>query len=177
MENSKKGELPIQSNAKLSKTQSPSTDEEIADMSRVRYASVVGSIMYAMICTCPDMSFALSMVSRYQGNPSRAHWIAVKNILKYLWRTKDMVLVLDGSDALRVSGYTDANFQTDRDKVGLSRAGFPTIQEPMELFSDNERAVALTKEPRDHGKSRYIDIKYYYIRHRVEEGHLIVKRV
>ncbi|KAI3499715.1 hypothetical protein L1887_35524 [Cichorium endivia] len=65
VENSKKGELPIQSNAKLSKSQSPSTDEEIADMSRVPYASAVGSIMYAMTCTRPDMAFALSMVSRY----------------------------------------------------------------------------------------------------------------
>ena len=60
MGNSKKGELPIQSNIK---TQSPSIDEEIADMSRVPYASVVGSIMYAMTCTRSDVSYALSMVS------------------------------------------------------------------------------------------------------------------
>ncbi|KAI3723535.1 hypothetical protein L2E82_35178 [Cichorium intybus] len=227
MENSKKGELPIQSNAKLSKTQSPSTDKEIAEMSRVPYASAVGSIMYAMMCTRPDVAFALSMVSRYQGNPGRAYWIAVKNILKYLRRTKDMVLVLGGSDTLRVEGYTDASFQTDRDS-GRSQSGWvfllnggavawksskqdtladstcaseyiaaseaskeaawlknfigdlgvvPSIQEPMELFCDNEGAVALTKEPRDHGKSRHIDRKYHYIRHKVEEGHLVVKRV
>ena len=69
MENSNKGELPIQSNTKLSKTQRPSTDAEIADMSRVPYASVVGSIMYAMTCTSPDVAFYLNMVSRYQGNP------------------------------------------------------------------------------------------------------------
>ncbi|TLX70057.1 hypothetical protein E9993_22620, partial [Labilibacter sediminis] len=82
MENSKKGELPIQGNTKLSKTQSPSTDQEIADMEKVPYASAVGSIMYAMTCTRPDIAFAVSMVSRYQGNPGRAHWIEVKNILK-----------------------------------------------------------------------------------------------
>ena len=57
MENSKKGELPIQSNVKLSKTQSPSTEAEIAEMSRVPYASAVGSIMYAMTCTRPDVAF------------------------------------------------------------------------------------------------------------------------
>ena len=115
MENSKKGELPIQSNAKLSKTQSPSTEAEIAEMSRVPYASAVGSIMYAMTCTRPDVAFALSMVSRYQGNPGKAHWIAVKNILKYLRRTKEWFLVLGGSDDLKVRGYSDASFQTDRD--------------------------------------------------------------
>ena len=78
MQDSKKGELPIQSNTRLSKTQSPSTKDEIAEMSRVPYASAVGSIMYAMTCTRPDVAFALSMVSRYQGNPGRAYWTAVK---------------------------------------------------------------------------------------------------
>ncbi|KAK9053743.1 hypothetical protein SSX86_024817 [Deinandra increscens subsp. villosa] len=84
-------------------------------MSRVPYASAIGSIMYAMTCTRPDVSFALSMVSRYQGNPGKAHWVAVKNILKYLRRTKDWVLVFGGCDTLRVTGYSDASFQTDRD--------------------------------------------------------------
>ena len=68
-----------------------------------------------MTCTRPDVAFALSMVSRYQGNPGRAHWTAVKNILKYLRRTKDWVLVLGGNDTLRVDGYSDASFQADRD--------------------------------------------------------------
>ena len=51
------------------------------------------------------------------------------------------------------------------------------IKEPMEIFCDNEGAVALTKEPRDHGRSQHIDRKYHFIRHRVEEGLLVVKRV
>ena len=53
-------------------------------MNRVPYASVVGSIMYVMTCTCDDVDFVLRMVNCYQGNPGRAHSIAVKNILKYL---------------------------------------------------------------------------------------------
>ncbi|CAH1448519.1 unnamed protein product [Lactuca virosa] len=227
MENSKKGELTIQCNTKLSKTQSPSTEAEITDMSRVPYASAVGSIMYAMTCTRSDVAFALSMVSRYQGNPGRAHWIAVKNILKYLRRTKEWFLVLGGSDDLRVRGYSDASFQMDRDNyrsqsgwiftlnggavtwksskqetvadstceseyIAASEASkeaiwlknfigdlgvVSSIKEPMEILCDNEGAVALTKEPRDHGRSRHIDRKYHFIRHRVEEGLLVVKRV
>jgi hypothetical protein len=53
-------------------------------MNGVPYASAMGSIMYAMMCTRPDVSYALSMTSRYQANPGERHWIAVKNILKYL---------------------------------------------------------------------------------------------
>lgn len=77
----------------LSKTQCPSTTDEQSNMSRVPYASAIGSIMYAMLCTRPDISYALSVTSRYQANPDIKHWNAAKNILKFLRRTKDMFLV------------------------------------------------------------------------------------
>ena len=66
MENSKKGELPIQSNTKLSKTQSPSTEAEIAEMSRVPYASTVGSIMYAMTCTRRDVAVSYTHLRAHE---------------------------------------------------------------------------------------------------------------
>lgn len=84
--------------AQLSKTQCPSTTDERSIMSRVPYASAIGSIMYAMLCTRPDISYALSVTSRYQANPGLEHWNAAKNILKYLRRTKDMFLIY-GSDS------------------------------------------------------------------------------
>ena len=66
--------------------------------------------MYAMLCTRPDVSYALSMTSRYQSDPGESHWIAVKNILKYLRRTKDAFLIYGGEEDLVVKGYTDASF-------------------------------------------------------------------
>ena len=53
----------------------------------------------------------------------------------------------------------------------------PAIKESVEIFCDNKGAVSLTKEPRDHGKSRHIDIKYHFIRHQVEKGYFMVKRI
>jgi len=67
-----------------------------------------------MISTRPDVSYALSVMSRYQSNRGESNWTAVKNILKYLRRTKDMFLVY-GVEELVVTGYTDASFQTDKD--------------------------------------------------------------
>ncbi|KAI9092933.1 hypothetical protein K1719_027456 [Acacia pycnantha] len=85
-------------------------------MSKIPYASAIGSIMYAMLCTRPDVSFALSMTSRYKQDPGEGHWTAVKNTLKYLRRTEDLFLVYGGlEDELCVIGYTDASFQTDQD--------------------------------------------------------------
>ena len=227
MENSKKGNVPIHHSVKLSKSQCPGSDQEQDQMSRVPYASAIGSIMYAMICTRPDVSYALSMVSRYQENPGLSHWTAVKNILKYLRNTKEMLLVYGGEQELKVRGYSDASFQTDRDDsksqsgwvftlnggavtwksskqdtvalstceseyIAASEASkeatwiknfigdlgvVPSNEDPIEIFCDNEGAVALTKEPRDHGRSRHIKRKYHYIRNVVEEGEIVVKRV
>jgi hypothetical protein len=84
-------------------------------MSNVPYASAIGSIMYAMLCTRPDVSNALSLVSRFQSDPGVEHWTAVKNILKYLNRTKEMFLVYGGDEELVVKGYTDASFDTNPD--------------------------------------------------------------
>ena len=91
-------------------------------MSRIPYASATGSIMYAMLCTRPDVSYALSVTSRYQADPGEGHWVAVKNILKYLRRTKDMFLIY-GDGPLQVNGYTDASFQSDKDDC-KSQSGY-----------------------------------------------------
>jgi hypothetical protein len=54
-------------------------------------------------------------MSRYQSDPGVGHWTAVKNILKYLNRTKEMFLVYGGDEQLVGKGYVDASFDTDPD--------------------------------------------------------------
>ena len=114
MDQFKKGFFPVLQGVKLSKTQCPVTTEDREKMSVVPYASAIGSIMYAMLCTRPDVSLAISMVGRFQ-DPGMEHWTAVKNILKYLKRTKDMFLVYGGDQELVVKGYVDASFDTNPD--------------------------------------------------------------
>ena len=112
MEEAKKGFLPLSHGIHLSKTQCPTTADEWERMSKVPYASAIRSIMFVRISTRPDVSYALSVMSRYQSDPGESHWTAVKNILKYLRRTKNVFLVFGGEDV--VTGYTDASFQTDK---------------------------------------------------------------
>ena len=108
----------------LSKTQCPVTHDERDRMSKIPYAYAIGSIMYAMLCTRPDVSYALSTTSRYQSDPGEGHWTTIKNILKYLRRTKDAFLLYGGKeDELVVNGYIDASFQTDKDDF-RSQSGY-----------------------------------------------------
>ena len=104
---------------KLSKTQSPTTAEDRERMEVIPYASTIGSLMYAMLCTRPDVCLAISMAQRYQSNPGVDHWIAVKNILKYLKRSKDMFLVYGGDEELDVEGYVNASFDTGLDDLSI----------------------------------------------------------
>nr|GEU93873.1 retrotransposon protein, putative, Ty1-copia subclass [Tanacetum cinerariifolium] len=75
MENSKRGSILMQEKLKLSKSQGASTPDELKHMQNVPYASVVGSIMYAVRCTRPDFAFAQNVTSRFQQNPE-AEYIA-----------------------------------------------------------------------------------------------------
>jgi hypothetical protein len=84
-------------------------------MSVIMYAFIVGSIMYAIICTCLDVVYALSIMNRYQSNPGETHWVDVMNILKYLQKTKDMLMIYGGEEDLIINGYTNARFLINTD--------------------------------------------------------------
>ena len=70
--------------------------------------------MYVMLCTRPDICFAVGMISIYQSNPGPEHWTAVKHIIKYLKRTKNYMLVYSGDELITV-GYIDSDFMSDKD--------------------------------------------------------------
>ena len=124
MQDSKRGFLPMSHGIKLSKSQCLTTKDERERMDKIPYASAVGSIMYAMLCTRPDVSYALSMTSRFQSDPCEFHWIVVKNIFKYLRRTKGIFFIYGGQEGeLVISGYTDDSFQYDLDDF-RSQSGF-----------------------------------------------------
>ncbi|GKF09423.1 retrotransposon protein, putative, ty1-copia subclass, partial [Tanacetum coccineum] len=84
MENSKKGYTPMIEKPDYKKSQGDKTPSKVQHMQRVPYASAIGSIMYAVRYTRPDVAFAQNLCSRFQQNPGEIHWTAVKAILKYL---------------------------------------------------------------------------------------------
>ena len=77
-------------------------------MSKVPYSSVVGSLMYAMVCTRPDIAYVVSMVSRFLNQPQKEHWKAVKRIFRYLKGTTDLGLSYGSHSNCCLTGYSDA---------------------------------------------------------------------
>ena len=82
----------LPTNCKLNAKQCRRGEKEKAEMRKVPYASAVGSLMYAMVCTRPDIAFVVGAVSRYMSNPGREHWAVVKWILRYLKGTSKVYL-------------------------------------------------------------------------------------
>jgi hypothetical protein len=73
MNNVKPVLVPLASHFKLSSSLCPSTKEENEYMSRIPYANAVGSLMYTMVSTRPNISHAVGVVSRYMENPGKEH--------------------------------------------------------------------------------------------------------
>ena len=77
MNGAKPVSTPLGSHFKLSKEQSPKTEEEMGHMSKVPYDSAIGSLMYAMVCIRPDIPHAMGVVSRFMSRLGKKHWEAV----------------------------------------------------------------------------------------------------
>lgn len=112
METCKAGESPMSKGDKLHAGQCPRNTIERKEMDKRPYARLVGSLMYAQVCTRPDMAFSVGVLSRYQSNPGNDHWTAGKKVLRYLQKTKDYMLVYRGMDSeLEVIGYSDSDYK------------------------------------------------------------------
>ncbi|KAF2325740.1 hypothetical protein GH714_034652 [Hevea brasiliensis] len=117
MNNAKPVTVPFAAHFKLSADMSLKTDKEMEHMSSVSYLSAIGSIMYAMVCTQPDIAHAVSVVSGHMACPRKEHWQTVKWILRYLKGTKDVGLTFDRANMSdSVIGYVDSDFAGDLDK-------------------------------------------------------------
>ncbi|KAL5823817.1 hypothetical protein ACOSQ4_021717 [Xanthoceras sorbifolium] len=122
MQDAKPVSTPLGIHFRLSKEQSPKTEEERTHMAKVLYASAIGSLMYAMVCTRPDIAQAVGAVSRYMNNPGKIHWEAVKWILRYLRGTTNKTLCFKGGDTT-LTGYVDADLAGNVD-IRKSTTGY-----------------------------------------------------
>ena len=73
MQNDKTVSSPLATHFKLSSTLSPQFDDDVDYMSRVPYSSAMGSLMYAMVCSCPNLSYVVNAISRYMANLGKEH--------------------------------------------------------------------------------------------------------
>ncbi len=209
----------------LDTNMSPNTDSERQQMSGKPYRPVLGSIMWGQLATRPDLSFAVSLLSRFQANPGIDHWNALTHVIGYIKNTLDYGLTYSRDGEISPLAYVDADYggcrDTKRSTSGyiFTMAGGPvtwsskrqatvalsTVEAeyvamsrcaqqmvwmqawldevdiehsiPGLIKGDSRGAIALTKNTRDHGKVKHIDIRHHYIRDLVKSGVISIERI
>nr|GEV01660.1 hypothetical protein [Tanacetum cinerariifolium] len=154
--------IPIQDKLRLSKSQCASTPAELKCMQNVPYASAMGSIMYDVRCTLPDIAFAQNITSRLQQNSGDLHWTTVKNIMKYLRNTKDIFLAY--REAEYIAAF-DASKKAVWVRKFISGLGVvSTSEEPISMYCDSTGAITIANESCITKGARYFRTKVHYFR-------------
>jgi hypothetical protein len=208
----------------------PTTDNDTR-INMTEYQQGIGSLMFAMVLTRPDIAFTLGKLSQYMSDPAEHHGHALKNLLRYLRSTVTMKLrygpggvhsqfvvysdadwASDTVDRKSVSGSTAmfyggpitwsskkqrsvATSSCESEYIALSTCckqgqwiaqvfrdlGFPKYigkdTNKVQMMGDNQGAIALTKNPHLHERSKHIDVCYHFVRDLAEQGRLDVAYV
>ena len=118
IDNLKESATPLAQHFKFSSSQKPQDERERKEMEVIPYANMIGSVMYAMVCTRPDIAQAVSLTSTFMADPGREHWLALKWLLRYLKGAARLQIMYGGNkihngDALM--GFYDSNYAGDTD--------------------------------------------------------------
>lgn len=211
---------PMEARLKLSKR----IEDEVVNPTA--YRSIIGSLRY-LVNTRPDLAYSVGVVSRFMEAPTKAHWGAVKHILRYLKGTAGFGCMYERNTELKpfLLGYSDSDFAGDTEDwkstsgmvyflgnsmvtwasqkqrivalssceaeyvaaaaaacqgVWLSRLLgdlMGTKEMPVKLLMDNMSAIALSKNPVHHERSKHIDTRYHFLRECIEEGKVEVDHI
>jgi hypothetical protein len=141
MEECKPQATPLATKTRLVRSTSQALEEE-----RLKYHSMVGSLMYLMVATRPDLAFAVGAVSQFMSNPAEEHHALVKRLLRYVQGTRNVGLELGGE--LQLTSFCDADWASNEEtrksttgyifKVGVGTVSWASKRQPTVALSTTE---------------------------------------
>jgi ribonuclease HI len=143
LEDAKSFSTPMIPGINYSRLESPSDATEAARMEKVPYREAIGSLMYASVATRPDITHAVSALSRFLDNPGSTHWEAVKRVFRYLAGTRTFALTYSG-DKQDLVGYTDADGASEEHRHAISGYAFLIDRGTVSWYSHKQEIVTLS---------------------------------
>ena len=216
---------PLPAGIVLDSNMSPKTESEKKEMGDKPYRSVLGAVMWGQLATCPDLSFSVSLLARFQANPGMEHWSALMHVVGYIKNTIDYGITYSRDYDISPYAFVDADYGGCRDTrcstsgyvfimaggpvswsskrqatvalstveaeyVAMSRCAQQMVWthswlsevdieyvSPGVIKGDNRGAIALSKNTKDHGKVKHIDIRHHYIRELIQSGAISLEHV
>ncbi|GJU05372.1 hypothetical protein Tco_1121802 [Tanacetum coccineum] len=168
MENSKRGNIPMQEKLRLSKSQGALTPAELKRMQNVPYALVVGSIMYVLKVSCYTDAGYLTDADDLK---SQTGYVFVLNGGAVDWKSvKQIIFATSSVEAEYIAAY-DASKESVWVRKFISRLSVvPTIEEPINMYCDNTGAIAIAKESGITKGASHFRAKVHYLREVIEFG-------
>ncbi|GJR88650.1 retrovirus-related pol polyprotein from transposon TNT 1-94 [Tanacetum coccineum] len=174
MDNGNSVSMPLGAHFKVSLKDYPSNDWDVERMSKVPYANVIGSLMYLMVSTRPNIAYVVSIVSRYLANPG-------------------LVYGRDQGKHVDVDGFMDADYAKDPNKEAEYMALTEAVKESIWLKGllielgvnlrsvvvncDNQSAIHLSRNEMFHERTKHINVRYHFIREIVESKEIGVAKI
>jgi Reverse transcriptase (RNA-dependent DNA polymerase) len=137
MESSKPVSTPIAAGSRLTPNNSHATQADIK-----QYQAMVGSQMYAMLCTRPDLAYAIQQLLQFNANPANAHLQAAKRGFRYLQGSQTTGLVFNGNITDRIQCCCDADYAADDDRKSISGNLFTLAGAPISYQAKKQTTVA-----------------------------------
>ncbi|CAM8957867.1 unnamed protein product [Rhodiola kirilowii] len=189
--------VPLGGHLMLTKDDCPKTKTEQDKMANIPYDVDVGSVMYCMLCTRPDLPFGISVLSRFMSNPGEPDWLAMKYLLKYMCGTKSLGLVYSGYGLKsELFGYVDSDYTSNRDNRKSTSEYIADTEAAKEalwlkglllelenecyvpiVFTDSQSALHLCHDPVYHERSKHIDVRLHFIRDKIEMKEFETKKI
>ncbi|KAE8653948.1 hypothetical protein F3Y22_tig00117056pilonHSYRG00559 [Hibiscus syriacus] len=182
MSSAKPFSTPLVNHFKLSLEQCPKTDKEAKDMEKVPYSNDVGCLMYAMVCTRPDLAHVVSQVCKYMSKPgnldnrrSTTGYVFTLGGGPICWKsTVQSVVALSTIEAEYMAApeaAKEALWLTGLVKeLGVQQGG-------VHLICDNQSAIHLAKNQVYRAKTKHIDVRFHKIRELVAYGEVLFQKV
>jgi hypothetical protein len=148
--NAKAQSTPMVPNTTYSKEDCPIDASHAACMKKMPYREAIGSLMYASITTCPNITFTISTLSQFLDNLGETHWDVVKHVFHYLAGTKDLQLTYRGKqhDLIR---YTDVDGASQPHRHAISGHAFLINSSAISWSSRKQKLMMLST-----AKAKYV---------------------
>ena len=134
---------PMEVNTQYSIQQSPSTLKQTAQMLKVPYSKAIGSVLWPVVISWPDMVYTIGILSQFIQNLGPVHWEALKRVISYLGTTKDHWLTFGGKEKGEIQGYCDADWASQHHWHSISGFLFHFGEGAVSWSSKKQAVIAL----------------------------------
>ena len=162
--------IPLEGGLKYTKEQEAITEEERREMESIPFRQAIGSLMYLMVCTRPDLAASIGVFSKFMQNPGIQHWEGIKRIFRYLKMTAGKCLRFEKQGRVEVKGYCDADWAGDIDTM-KSTSGYVFMigGGAISWSSKKQQTVALSSSEAEYMSATHASKEALWVKRFVEE--------